>query len=116
MPIIWNKDVERKERPPGMLRWERVGKKHGAANLAMGELEFVPGGHLAPHTHPNEEAMLITDGSLEAILGDETYTLNAGDTLLAPADVRHGFVNRSSKSARMVWVHPVAEIVMEWVD
>ena len=116
MPIIYGKDVERSDRLPGLHRWERVSTKYGASNMTMGELSYMPGSHLPLHTHPNEEAMLIVAGTLEAVLGDETHNVGAGDTVLAPPGVRHGFTNRSSKEARMVWVHPVAEIVMHWVD
>jgi quercetin dioxygenase-like cupin family protein len=82
----------------------------------MGELTYTPGSHLPLHTHPNEEAMLIIAGTLEAVLEDETCTVRAGDTVLAPSGITHGFTNRSSEEARMVWVHPVTEISMQWVD
>lgn len=116
MPIIYGKDVERTERWPGIFRWERVNKERGAQRMTMGELVYTPGSSLGPHTHPNEEAMLITEGTLEAALGDETCTVTAGDTVLAPAGVKHGFANRTTEDARMVWVHPVSEIVMQWED
>ena len=35
--------------------------------------------------------MVIVEGSLEAILGDQVVTLGEGDTVLAPAGVKHGF-------------------------
>jgi quercetin dioxygenase-like cupin family protein len=60
--------------------------------------------------------MLLTDGTLEAVLGDETYTVSKGDTVLAPAGVKHGFTNRTTTTARMVAVHPVPEVVMQSVD
>ena len=116
MPIVYGKDVERSDRFPGIHRWEKVGKEYGARSLTVGELTYTPGSHLPPHSHPNEEAMLIIEGTLETVLGNDKYTLSAGDTVLAPAGVRHGFTNRSSEDARMVFVHPVLEIVMEWAD
>jgi len=39
--------------------------------------------------------MVIVEGTLEAVLGDEVVTLGPGYTVLAPAGVKHGFVNRS---------------------
>ena len=116
MPIIYGKDVKQSDRLPGIHRWERVSKELGAQGMTMGELTYTPGSQMPPHTHSNEEAMLITRGTLEAVLGDETYTVSAGDTVLAPAGVKHGFINRTSEDAHMVWVHPVTEIVMQWVD
>ena len=48
----------------------------------------------------------IEEGSLEAILGDEVVTLGLGDTVLAPAGVKHGFVNRSQATAKLLAAFP----------
>jgi quercetin dioxygenase-like cupin family protein len=53
--------------------------------------------------------MVIVDGELEAVLGDETVTVNAGDTVLAPAGVKHGFVNRSQSQAALLALFPKTE-------
>ena len=116
MPIIKNEDVERIERAPGVMRWERVNEERGARGLIVGELEFAPGSSMPPHVHPNEEAMLITAGTLEAIWGDETHIVEVGDVVLAPAGIKHTFANRSSEPGRVVFIHPVLEIVTEAAD
>ena len=55
----------------------------------------------------SEEAMVIVEGSLEAILGDQVViTLGEGDTVLAPAGVKHGFENRSGATARLLAIFP----------
>ena len=53
-----------------------------------------------------EEAVVIVEGSLEAILGDQVVTLGEGDTVLAPAGVKHGFENRSGATARLLAIFP----------
>jgi len=61
-----------------------------------GILRSKPGARATTHIHPDtEEAMVIVEGTLEAVLGDEMVTLGPGDTVLAPAGVKHGFVNHS---------------------
>ncbi len=61
----------------------------------------------SPHIHPDsEEAMVIVEGSLEAILGDQVVTLGEGDTVLAPAGVKYGFENRSGATARLLAIFP----------
>ena len=108
MPIIHKRDIKEEQRYPGVRRWEMVGKRNSKSML-MGELIFTPGSKIPTHTHPNEEAMLITEGHLEAVLGDERMDVGPGDMVLAPAGVKHGFVNRSGADAKMTFVHPVVE-------
>jgi quercetin dioxygenase-like cupin family protein len=40
------------------------------------------------------------------VLGDEVVTLGPGDTVLAPAGVKHGFVNRSESKAALLASFP----------
>jgi len=40
------------------------------------------------------------------VLGDEVVTLGPGDTVLAPAGVKHGFVNRSGAKAALLASFP----------
>ena len=73
----------------------------------VSHLEIGPGGRVTTHIHPDsEEAMVIVEGSLEAILGDQVVTLGEGDTVLAPAGVKHGFENRSGATARLLAIFP----------
>ena len=59
------------------------------------------------HIHPDtEDAMVIVEGQLEAVPGDEVVTLGPGDTVLAPAGVKHGFVNRSGVRAALLASFP----------
>ena len=89
--------------PPGVER----NATQGALSLYISHLEIGPGGRVTTHIHPDsEEAMVIVEGSLEAILGDQVVTLGEGDTVLAPAGVKHGFENRSGATARLLAIFP----------
>ena len=88
---------------PGVERAVLVDATQGALSLYISHLEIGPGGRVTTHIHPDsEEAMVIVEGSLEAILGDQVVTLGEGDTVLAPAGVKHGFENRSGATARLL--------------
>ncbi|MDP7226954.1 MAG: cupin domain-containing protein, partial [SAR202 cluster bacterium] len=63
-----------------------------------------------------EEAMVILEGEIDAILGHDTVTVSAGQTVLAPAGVRHGFVNRSGAPARIMAIFPTADMERTLVD
>lgn len=109
MPIIHKRDVREEQRYPGVRRWELAGKRSGSKSMLMGELVFTPGSSVPIHTHPNEEAMLVTEGQLEAVLGEQRVAVGPGDMVLALTGEKHGFVNRSGADAKMMFFHPVLE-------
>lgn len=110
MPILKRANAETSEGYPGIPRATLVSAEQGAQSLWVGHLEIAPGATVTTHIHPDtEEAMVIIQGQLEAILGDETVTLGPGDTVLAPAGVKHGFVNRSAGQAALLAVFPKTE-------
>ena len=74
------------------------------------------GSTAATHIHPTEEAMVILEGELDAILGDEIIMVKEGQTVLAPAGVKHGFINRSGAEARLMAIFPTARIERTLVD
>ena len=107
MPILYRADAKTEEGYPGIPRTVLVDASHGAKSLWVAHLEIGPGARVTTHIHPDtEEAMVIVEGELEAVLGDEVVTLGPGDTVLAPAGVKHGFVNRSGAKAVLLASFP----------
>jgi len=83
------------------------GEGNGGDNLTVVDAGIDPGAGLALHIHPNyEEAMLVVEGNIEAVLADETRILGPGDLLLAPAGVKHTITNHSDKPARVLAIYP----------
>ena len=103
MPILYRANAKTEEGYPGIPRTILVDASHCAESLWVGHLEIEPSARVTTHIHPDTgEAMVIMERTLEAVLGDGVVTLGPGDTVLAPAGVKRGFVNRSeSKGARM---------------
>ncbi len=116
MPILDRNDVPKEELSPGTDRWALVDGTKGAASLSVGDVRLAPGAGVPNHTHPTEEAMVILEGELEAVLGDEVIKVSEGNTVLAPAGVRHGFVNRSGRPARVMAIFPTAKMERTLVD
>jgi quercetin dioxygenase-like cupin family protein len=48
-----------------------------------------PGTTYAPHAHPQDQSHWILAGQLELRVGNETYTLGAGDRDYLPANTIH---------------------------
>jgi quercetin dioxygenase-like cupin family protein len=116
MPILDRRDVQKEDLAPGVERWAIVDGDQGAESLSVGDVWLAPGGSAATHFHPTEEAMVILEGELEAILGDDVITVTEGQIVLAPAGVKHGFTNRSGSSARVMAIFPTARMERTLVD
>ena len=116
MPILNIDDVNEEELSPGTRRWAIVDGTKGADSLSVGDLTLAPGSKVANHIHPTEEAMVILEGQLDAVLGDDVIPVKPGQTVLAPAGVRHGFVNKSGAPARLMAIFPTATIERTPVD
>jgi XRE family transcriptional regulator, regulator of sulfur utilization len=97
------------------LSWEEIQAKvpegKRAAQLfrdptaTLDELEvhvtFLPAGQSshAPHTHPNEEIIIIKEGTLEAFLGGQTHRLGPGGLIFAASNVPHAVTNVGTATA-----------------
>jgi len=114
MPIIEKKKSE--SGFPGVDRSEIVNVELGACSLTVGDVILSPGSSVPIHFHPTEEAMVILEGELEATLGDETTTVVPGQTVLAPAGVKHGLVNRTGSNARLMAIFPTDKVERTFVD
>ena len=101
---------------PNVVRWTLVDGDKGAEALRVSELTYEPGGSSNTHYHPTEEAMVILEGEMEALLGDDIVIVNAGDTVLAPAGVKHRLANRSGAIARVMAIFPTINVNSTQVD
>ncbi len=116
MPILDRNDANMVELYPGTNRWPVVDGTNGAESLSVADLTLAPGAAVSNHIHPTEEAMVILDGELEAVLGDEVVTVKEGQTVFAPPGVKHGFVNRSGASARIMAIFPTSSVERTLAD
>lgn len=114
MPILNREDSE--ELSPGVERYALVDGDKGSEATSVGDVLVGVDGVVPTHIHPTEEAMVILEGEMDAILGDEVITVAEGQTVLAPPGVRHGFVNRSGAPARVLAIFPTANMERTLVD
>jgi quercetin dioxygenase-like cupin family protein len=69
------------------------GEDTGGAYCLL-EMRVAPGKGVPRHTHTREdEALFVLSGELEVSVGDETFTLRAGQTLIAPRNIPHQLSN-----------------------
>ena len=98
------------------MRWRLLDSEAGAEALTVADITLAPDSTVQTHIHPTEEAMVILDGELEAVVDDRVIAVTEGQTVHAPAGVKHGFVNRSGGSARLLAIFPTARMKRTFVD
>ena len=108
MPIIESRDVfKRAGSSPGLEVQDLVDAAHGSESLKIGVVTVAPNTRLPRHIHTNtEEAMVVLEGTLDALVGSQRLIIGPGDSVLAPAGTVHGFVNRYEEPARILFVFP----------
>ncbi len=82
--------------PPGITRTPLMREDLSAAGRETVQVlvEFAPNASFPAHSHPGEELVYVTEGSLEyAIAGKLPVTLKAGDVLFIPARAVHAVRN-----------------------
>lgn len=116
MPIILHKDLPTTNPYPNSTSRAVVSKELGAASLTVLVLELNPGAKVPLHIHPeHEEAILVIEGTVEAIVGDETRTIEAGATVLAPQGVPHRINNAGKKPARILGIFPTLNVTRKFL-
>ena len=54
--------------------------------------------------HSGEELGFILEGELEVTIAGETFTAREGDCFYYPARLEHGYRNRNTRPAKILWV------------
>ena len=116
MPIFKKKDAQKFQLSGGGVRWTILDYQKGSESLWVGDLSLPPGGSVETHIHKTEEAMVVIEGELDAILGDEVIKVSEGETVLAPKGIRHALINNSNNNARVIAIFPTSKMEKTSVD
>ncbi len=106
----------RRIEPWGSLTWlasRAIGNTH---DLTIGRVTITRGQSNPRHAHPgSEEVLYLLAGRLEHTLGDQTLTLEPGDTLAIPPGVFHNARNVGDVDADMIVAYStgVRDFVLE---
>jgi quercetin dioxygenase-like cupin family protein len=99
--FVLSADAEREHLDWGVLGWLTRPSETGAKQLAVIEVDFVPGGGHNFHKHPDqEEVIYVIEGEIEQWLEKENRVLTKGDSVFIGADVVHASFNVSDKPAK----------------
>ena len=96
MRIVDLARIPREEWRKGVLTRMRVSAQNGAGQLCLFE-QWCDPGHGAPtHLHAVEEVLHVLEGEADVWVGAQHATLIAGQLMMVPAGVKHGFANSGS--------------------
>lgn len=100
---------------PGSRTRRFDGGSFGSA-ISYFAVDSDPGDTVALHRHPYTETWVVLDGSVRFSVGTAVLEGTAGDTVVAPARVWHGFTNDGDGPLRMMCIHASPRIIQEWKD
>ena len=86
------------------MSYEFVGETQGAPFSAY-IVKAKPGQGPPLHKHPYVEVAFIIEGSATITVGDEQRQVQAGGTVVIPADTPHRFVNSGESTLRQIDIH-----------
>jgi HTH-type transcriptional regulator, repressor for puuD len=90
---------------PYVGSWNAEGNR-----VTTGITVFEPGTAIPLHTHNVEESVLVLEGEAAAVVGEDSFELEAGDATWVPAGVPHRFANRGRGRLRIYWVYGGREV------
>jgi len=77
----------------GFFRATYVERSTGSVHMGTGICYLDPNGSIEPHLHSFEECFYIMEGNVIVQIGDEAFSLNAGNYGLISTGIKHAFRN-----------------------
>lgn len=84
-------------------------------NLSFIWVDMKPEEEIKLHSHPYQEIFIIQEGHSTFTVGDETIEAQAGQIVIAPANVPHKFVNTGNVQLKQIDIHVSREIITDWL-
>jgi mannose-6-phosphate isomerase-like protein (cupin superfamily) len=106
MPILRSETAPQFELP-GLTVKGLAAPSRGARETSVWRLHLAAGTAGAPHTMTREEIFVAVSGRATAVVGGETHSLGAGDTLIVPAGQPFSLTNPGSEEFVALAVFPV---------
>ena len=116
MPVIDHSEQLMPKADGKIASREMISAQHGAAALSVSEIVVEPGYAGALHTHDVDQALMVTEGSVQFTVGGETRTVRSGYTMLAPPGTPHRVVNNTWVAARMLAILPAKDAETALID
>lgn len=100
----------------GLSKGVLLDESDGAPTFAMRRFTLAPGATAPKHTNEVEHEQYVLAGEYTVGVGDEEYTVSAGDSLLVPAGVVHWYRNEGDEEGAFVCCVPNGDDAIQVVD
>jgi quercetin dioxygenase-like cupin family protein len=100
----------------GLRKGVLIGEEQGAPTLALRRFTLAPGGEVPPHTNEIEHEQYVLAGEYVVGVGDEEYTVGAGDSLHIPAGVVHWYRNEGDEEGAFICAVPAGDDEISLVE
>ena len=98
-------ESQRIEEEWGSLTWLASKDIENCDHLTLGRVIIKKGMSNPKHLHPNcDEILYLLKGKIKHVIGEQVYLMEAGDTTVAPAGVRHVALNVGEEDAELIVV------------
>jgi quercetin dioxygenase-like cupin family protein len=94
---------------------ELVGADHGGAGVCLIFVDAPPGHGPSLHRHPYEEVLVVQEGEARFTADGEERVVRAGEVVIVPPGVAHGFVNSGDGPLRQLDIHMSPRFDTEWL-
>jgi quercetin dioxygenase-like cupin family protein len=100
----------------GLRKGVLLDESDGAPNFAIRRFELAAGSEVPRHTNAVEHEQHVLAGEYIVGIGDEEYTVEAGDSLLIPAGVEHWYRNDGDEPGAFLCAVPNGDDTIELVE
>ncbi|WP_338730079.1 cupin domain-containing protein [Haladaptatus sp. DJG-WS-42] len=90
----------------GMAKGVLISEAEGAPHFAIRRFTLDPGASVPKHTNEVEHEQYVLAGEYVVGIGDEEYTVAAGDSLLIPAGTVHWYRNEGDEPGAFLCAVP----------
>ena len=94
---------------------ELIGADVGDVPFSVILVHSEPGVGPKLHRHPYTEVFIVEEGEATFRLGESELVVPAGQIVIGPPDVPHGFVNSGIGTLRLVAIHGASRFNTEWL-
>ena len=100
----------------GLEKGVLVDERHGAPNLAIRRFVLEPGAEVPEHTNAVEHEQYVLEGAYTVGIEDDTYEVEAGDSLLIPAGTVHWYRNEGDDPGAFICAVPTGDDEIELLE
>jgi quercetin dioxygenase-like cupin family protein len=109
-------DYESVDAADGLSKGVLLDESDGAPHFALRRFELAPKSEVPPHTNEVEHEQYVLEGEYVVGIGDEEFTVSAGDSLLIPAGVVHWYRNESDDAGAFLCAVPNGDDAIELIE